>query len=103
VKNRIVILVGSKDNPRTVRMGATVLGTWAYHRYKYDGYTITHVPSGLSLNDMCADLALKDARRLARRLQSEFSRRHWRSKDVSKVPHDDRWALQSVVAEELAR
>jgi hypothetical protein len=101
VKTTITILVGTRENPEQIRVAATVLGTWAYHRYKYDGYTVTHVPSGLSLNDLCADLALSDAQRIARRLQREFSKRHWRHKDISAVPDDDRWAFLSVVAEEL--
>lgn len=98
----ITILVGSRIKPQQRRVDAVVLGTWSYHRYKYDGYTVTHVPSGLSLNDLCADLALADAQRIARRLQREFSKRHWRSKDVNRVSDDDRWAFFSIVAEELA-
>jgi len=61
-----------------------------------------YVPSGLSLNDLCADLELSDAQRVARRLQREFNNRHWRRKNVHGVPDDDRWAFFSVVAEELA-
>lgn len=103
MKAKITILVGSRDQPQRARVTATVLGTWAYHRYKYDGFTITHVPSGLSLNDLCADLALPDARRIARRLQREFGTRHWRRRDLKKVPDDARWAFYAVVAEELGR
>jgi hypothetical protein len=104
VKGVVTILVGPREKPIRVRVSATVLGTWAYHRYKYDGFTVTHVPTGLSLNDLCADLALSDARRIARRLQREFSKRGWHSKNIRRVlPDDDRWAFQAVVAEEFAR
>lgn len=99
----ITILVGSREVPQRTRVAATVRGVWAYHRYKYDGFTVTHVPTGLSLNDLCADLTGLDAHRIVCRLGRDFSKRHWRGKNIHKVPDDDRWAFLSAIAEELVR
>lgn len=64
---------------------------------------MTHVPTGLSLNDLCADLTRLDAHGIVCRLDRDFSERHWRGRDINKVPYDDRWAFLSAIAEELAR
>lgn len=108
----IAIRVSSQNGTiREVDVEAHVFGDWAVHLVPFairdsesDGWRVSHIPTGRSIESLADDLDLADAIAIAKALHARAPRDFWhdeREIEKSPVDGDARWIIPAIVGEAL--